>query len=193
MISKMTRAACTKFLKFFAQEEPAELEYMSETFRLFFEIDCINCVVLFTKSRPKVSTFLIPAWATRKRLFTDPKVKKNVVGGAMGLLCYNLMVFENDIIDDEFIELLERIEKIYSLTNNPWKKVLLECAEKSISIELRLEIMDQEELLVLQIARKDFEAIIIKEKESLNDWLVSRYADITHWIQLNNTPNISPR
>ncbi|GAC03466.1 hypothetical protein GAGA_0601 [Paraglaciecola agarilytica NO2] len=155
---------------------------MPETFKHFFEIDCINNVVAFTSERPKNDLFMIPGWATRTKKFKDDKIIKNVITGSAGLLCYNLMLFENDIVDDDFINILERIEAKYSNSNNPWVPTLLECARLGMSFNLYIESMEQEERIALQIARNDYYQGIKQDKQALNNWLFQRYLRLVDWV-----------
>ncbi|MBN24576.1 MAG: hypothetical protein CL578_05955 [Alteromonadaceae bacterium] len=162
--------------------EALELQTMPETFKHFFEIDCINNVVAFTSERPKNDLFMIPGWATRTKKFKDDKIIKNVITGSAGLLCYNLMLFENDIVDDDFINILERIEAKYSNSNNPWVPTLLECARLGMSFNLYIESMEQEERIALQIARNDYYQGIKQDKQALNNWLFQRYLRLVDWV-----------
>ena len=169
-----------------AKPEALELQTMPEAFKHFFEIDCITNVVAFKSERPKDELFMIPGWATRTKRFKDDKIIKNVITGSAGLLCYNLMNFENDIVDDEFINILERIEAKYSNSNNPWVPTLLECARLGITFNLYIESMEQEERIALQIARNDFYQSIKQDKQALKNWLIQRYLRLVDWIGAQN-------
>lgn len=169
-----------------AKPEALELQTMPEAFKHFFEIDCITNVVAFSSERPKDELFMIPGWATRTKRFKDDKIIKNVITGSAGLLCYNLMNFENDIVDDEFINILERIEAKYLNSNNPWVTTLLECARLGMTFNLYIESMEQEERIALQIARNDFYQSIKQDKQALNNWLIQRYLRLVDWIGAQN-------
>jgi hypothetical protein len=148
----------------------------------YYEIDCVNNIIMFTKERPALGQVITPAWALRKKKFKDKKIIKNVITGTHGVLTYNLMSFENTIIDEEFVSYLKTLESTYVAMNNPWKQVLLKCAEQAVPLEMFLELLEKEEKVELQIANRHFVDSLAETKCQLNSWLVNRYSPIKEWL-----------
>jgi hypothetical protein len=126
---------------------------------------------------------MTPKWIFKERLSKDKKIVKNLVAGSYGVLCYNLMSFQNDIIDDQFIQILEETNRAYGSISNPWIDMLLDCAKKEMTLKMRLNVMDQEELLTLNIAKEQFSEVYLEQNRHLTNWLVQRFNPISEWIR----------
>ena len=121
---------------------------------------------------------LAEEWAGSNRIFQQTKMKSNLVIGSCGPLLHNIFMFGGVLVTPELNELLSKFERSLLESNSPWVKLFIDCIENDVDVRLRIELMEHDDKLLLEVARKDYDKLTEPHTSALHQYFLSNFDEV---------------
>jgi hypothetical protein len=117
-------------------------------------------------------------WANSSRVFQQEKMKSNLVVGSCGPLLHNLFMFGGALVTPELHELLNQFERNLTESESPWVELFKDCFKNDIDVRLRIELMEHDDKLLLEVARKDYDKLTEPHTSALHQYFLSNFDEV---------------